>query len=332
MARARRRLDTGEALAAALLLPVRGPRTRTTPAGRPTAPPDPGARWRRLPVEPRGSSQIGVCFRGERAESLGLEPRAALLRLLRYPFDLVQLTACWHRMEPEPLSFTGADLDWQLDAAARAGKRVVLSVGGVTSGGGTAGGAPAHVLTRALPQGRLLRAERRRRLLDASMAFSARVVRQYRAHPAVAAWQVEWAPPDPLGLEARWRSAADFARQEAEAVRRADPDRPVLLAGPARQTRRPWRRPGPPAADQRATALVGIGPGHPSPAAPWSGAWRPAERPAERLLRAYNQTLRRHAPATPRGYLFRDAESWVLRARAGDPECLEAFAWVLANP
>ena len=45
------------------------------------------------------------------------------------------------------------------------------------------------------------------------------------------AWQVEHDAVDPLGMEHSWRLSAAFVRREVEAVRAADPTRPVLMNG-----------------------------------------------------------------------------------------------------
>ncbi len=45
------------------------------------------------------------------------------------------------------------------------------------------------------------------------------------------AWQVEHEAVDPLGLEHSWRLNADFVAAEVQAVRRADPSRPILMNG-----------------------------------------------------------------------------------------------------
>jgi hypothetical protein len=42
---------------------------------------------------------------------------------------------------------------------------------------------------------------------------------------------VEHEAVDPLGVEHSWRLAADFAEKEVDAVRRADPTRPIMMNG-----------------------------------------------------------------------------------------------------
>ena len=68
-------------------------------------------------------------------------------------------------------------------------------------------------------------------MLDAGTAFAARIVERYRDRKAIVAWQVEHDAVDPLGMEHSWRLSATFVRREVEAVRAADPTRPVMMNG-----------------------------------------------------------------------------------------------------
>src|SRR6059058_5759903 len=58
--------------------------------------------WQTMPVEPRGSTRLGISFRPRQAEALGLEVRSTLDELLRRPFQLIRLGAYWNRIEPRP--------------------------------------------------------------------------------------------------------------------------------------------------------------------------------------------------------------------------------------
>ncbi|MDP9246626.1 MAG: hypothetical protein M3O95_00815, partial [Candidatus Dormibacteraeota bacterium] len=86
-------------------------------------------RWRRVAVEPRGSALLGISFRPLQAEALGLDARTTLQTLLDYPFEVVRLGAYWNRIEPWPAGSRFDDLDWQIGAAERAGKKIVLCLG-----------------------------------------------------------------------------------------------------------------------------------------------------------------------------------------------------------
>ncbi|MDX6395316.1 MAG: hypothetical protein QOJ73_6379 [Streptosporangiaceae bacterium] len=216
---------TAATAAAALLLPVLT-ELRLKRAARPLT-----DRWREAPVEPRGAAQIGISFRPLQAAALGLDPEAALRALLAYPFQLIRLGAYWNRLEPEPGRFQPEELDRQLDAAERAGKQVIMCVGPVKAFGYPEFFVPPHHLDRPLREGALVRPDEHRRLLEAGTAFVTRVVERYRDRDAITAWQVEHEAVDPLGMEHSWRLSEAFVRAEVEAVRAADPGRPVMMNG-----------------------------------------------------------------------------------------------------
>jgi hypothetical protein len=188
-------------------------------------------RWEQLPVEPRGTTQLGISFRPLQATALGLDPQAALRELLACPFPLIRLGAYWNRLEPGPGAFVPGELDRQLDAAERAGKQVILGLGPVKTFGYPEFFVPAHHLSPPLREGTLIRPDEYRRLLEAGIEFIARVVERYRNRASIIAWQVEHEAVDPLGMEHSWRLSEAFVRREVEAVRSADPARPVMMNG-----------------------------------------------------------------------------------------------------
>jgi hypothetical protein len=188
-------------------------------------------RWRDVPVEPRGSTDLGISFRPLQAEALRLDPREALARLLAHPFPVVRLGAYWNRMEPEPGSFRADDLDWQVEACERAGRRIVLCVGPVKTFGYPEFYVPAHHLPRPFREGALVQPDDHGPLLAAATAFATRVVERYRDRAAISAWQVEHEAVDPLGVEHSWRLASAFVEREVDAVRAADPARPIVMNG-----------------------------------------------------------------------------------------------------
>src|ERR1035438_1825263 len=81
--------------------------------------------WQHLPIEPRRSTLLGMSFRSPQVDVLGLDARTTLRTLLTYPFQLIRLGAYWNRIEPEPGIFLTDELDWQIDAAERAGKQII---------------------------------------------------------------------------------------------------------------------------------------------------------------------------------------------------------------
>ncbi|HVT67310.1 MAG TPA: beta-galactosidase, partial [Trebonia sp.] len=151
--------------------------------------------------------------------------------LLGYPFELLRLGAYWDRIEPEPGRFDPGELDWQVDAAQRAGKQVIICLGPVKTFGYPEYFVPAHQLAGPLPEGSLIEPATHPALLAAGIAHARRVVERYKGRPAVVAWQVEHEAVDPLGVEHSWRLSAEFAAEEVMAVRAADPARPVMMNG-----------------------------------------------------------------------------------------------------
>jgi hypothetical protein len=188
-------------------------------------------RWQHVPVEMRGATRLGISFRPLQAEAMGLEPRAALGALLDHRYDLLRLAAYWNRMEPAPGVFDPSPLDWQVEAAERAGKQLILGLGALKNFGYPEFFVPKHHLSTPLPEGKLVSEESHPELLDAALAFVARVVDRYRDHDSVIAWQVEHEAVDPLGVEHSWRLATAFVKREVAEVKRMDPKRPILLNG-----------------------------------------------------------------------------------------------------
>jgi hypothetical protein len=188
-------------------------------------------QWRHAPVAPRGSTLLGVSFRPLQASALGLDARTTLDALLAYPFQLIRLGAYWNRIENAPGAFSPDALDWQIDAAERAGKQIILNVGAVKAFGYPEYFAPKHHLQRPLREGALVSPAAHRSLLDAATAFVTRIVERYRDRASIVAWQVEHEAVDPLGMEHSWRLSAAFVQEEVAAVRTADPTRPVMMNG-----------------------------------------------------------------------------------------------------
>jgi len=188
-------------------------------------------RWQDEPVEPHGATLLGINLRSPQVDALRLDPRATLDTLLAYPFELIRLGAYWSRIESAPGRFEPNELDRQIEAAERAGKRIVLCVGALKTFGYPEFFVPPHRLQRPIREGSLVRSADARSLLEAAIEFATRVVERYRDRQQIVAWQVEHEAVDPLGMEHSWRLAADFVEAEVAAVRRADPSRPVLLNG-----------------------------------------------------------------------------------------------------
>jgi Beta-galactosidase len=188
-------------------------------------------RWQSVSVEPRGQARLGISFRPLQAHALGLDPMATLATLLDYPFQLIRLGAYWNRIEGGPGRFDTRELDRQVELAEQAGKQIIVCVGPVKTFGYPEFFVPGHHLPEPLREGALVEPAAYPALLEAGAAFVARLVERYRDREAIVAWQVEHDAVDPLGMEHSWRLSAAFVRREVEAVRAADPTRPVLMNG-----------------------------------------------------------------------------------------------------
>lgn len=200
---------------------------RAGPTSRPLT-----GRWRRTPVPPARGTRLGLSFRPRQCEDLDLDPKQTLTCLLDLPFEVIRLAAYWDRIAPKPSGVRDhAELDWQLEAAERAGKQVILNVGAVKSFGYPEYFAPAHLLDAPLPEGQRITPAGHPRLLDAAVDHLTDLVTRYAGRRSIIAWQVEHDAVDPLGMEHSWRLSRAFVQREVDAVRQADPSRPVLLNG-----------------------------------------------------------------------------------------------------
>jgi hypothetical protein len=187
--------------------------------------------WQRLPIEPRRNTLLGISFRPPQVEALGLDTRTTLQALLGYPFQLIRLGAYWNRIEPEPGVFDTDELDWQIDAAERAGKQIILCVGPLKTFSYPEFFVPAHRLKRPFREHSLIEPSAYQPLLTGAIDYLTRLVDRYKERQGVVAWQLEHEAVDPLGLEHSWRLGVSFVEKEVEALRKADPTRPVMMNG-----------------------------------------------------------------------------------------------------
>jgi hypothetical protein len=220
-----RGLGIGIGLASLLALPVAS-EVRIKRAAQPLT-----DAWRSASIEPRRATLLGLSYRPPQVEALGLDAQLTLRTLLAYPLQLIRLGAYWNRMEPAPGAFDTRSLDWQVEASERAGKQIVLCVGALKTFGYPEFFAPAHHLPNPLPERTRIRPVAYQPLLTAATDFITRVVDRYKAHTSIVAWQVEHEAVDPLGMEHSWRLDVAFVEKEVQAVRQADPSRPILMNG-----------------------------------------------------------------------------------------------------
>jgi hypothetical protein len=187
--------------------------------------------WKHVPVASRAEALLGISFRPLQAETFGLDLPATLKMLLEYPFDLIRLGAYWNRMEPGPGAFLPDELDWQIEAAEQAGKKVIVCLGPIKTFGYPEFFVPGHHLPQPFREHTRIGPSAYPALLDAAIAHIARLVERYGRRECIVAWQLEHEAVDPLGIEHSWRLDAEWIRRELEALRQADPTRPVMLNG-----------------------------------------------------------------------------------------------------
>src|SRR6266700_3170472 len=140
--------------------------------------------WQRLPIEPRHSTLLGLSFRTPQVAALGLDGRTTLQTLLAYPFHLIRLGAYWNRIEPEPGTFSTDELDWQIDAAERAGKQIILCVGPLKTFSYPEFFVPTHHLQHPFPEHTLIKPSAFPSLLTAATTFITRLVERYKQRKA----------------------------------------------------------------------------------------------------------------------------------------------------
>jgi len=187
--------------------------------------------WQHLSIEPRRSTLLGMSFRSPQVVTLGLDLRTSLSTLLTYPFQIIRLGAYWNRIELAPGKFHTDELDWQIDAAERAGKQIILCVGPLKNFSYPEFFVPAHYLRPPFQEHILIKPFANPSLFAAAIAFITRLVERYKERKGIVAWQLEHEAVDPLGVEHSWRLDVAFVEKEVEAVRNADPSRPIMMNG-----------------------------------------------------------------------------------------------------
>lgn len=187
--------------------------------------------WKQSAIRRRGPTLLGISFRPRQVEAFGLDGQTTLRTLLTYPFEMIRLAAYWNHIEGRTGEFDTSELDWQLESAERAGKQVILSVGAIKNFGYPEFFVPEHRLERPLTEGSLVEPSTHAALLSGATRFIRQIVGRYRDRTSVVAWQLEHEAVDPLGVEHSWRLGIDFVQGELEALREADPSRPVMMNG-----------------------------------------------------------------------------------------------------
>lgn len=158
---------------------------------------------------------LGATFSKPYAKSLGLDWKTTYIAVLD---DLkvrhFRIPAYWNDIQPERNRFDYADLDWQIDEAAKRGATIVLAVGRKLPRWPEC---HAPEWTKDLPESEVQ---------ALALAQIERTVRRYANEPAIAMWQVENEPFLDFGecppLD------TDFLKREVAVVRSIDP-RPIMI-------------------------------------------------------------------------------------------------------
>jgi hypothetical protein len=157
--------------------------------------------------------------------------RTTLPTLLTYPFQIIRLGAYWNHIELATGKFNTDELDWQIDAAERAGKQIILCVGPLKNFSYPEFFVPVHYLNPPFQEHTLIKPFANPSLFAAAIAFITRLVERYKQRKGIVAWQLEHEAVDPLGVEHSWRLDVAFVEKEVEAVRNVDPSRPIMMNG-----------------------------------------------------------------------------------------------------
>lgn len=163
---------------------------------------------------PREDAKLGLTFSSRYATDLGLDWRETYLALLDdVGVKKLRIPVYWDLVERERGEYDYADLDWQLDEAAKRGAEVILTVGQRVPRW-----PECHI-----PEWAKEDSVRKSELLS----FIGKTVGRYRGHGEIVMWQVENEPfltffgvCPPLQKE--------FLEEEVALVKRLDA-RPVLL-------------------------------------------------------------------------------------------------------
>jgi hypothetical protein len=163
--------------------------------------------------------RIGTSYSPHRASFLGLDPRATFEAVLALDLGLIRLSAYWDEIRANGYG----DLDWLLDAAAAAGRPILLTVGmkGIQW--------PEFYIPGDLDPkaGRGARLGAQPGLAEGVVGFVGDTVARYRDHAGIIAWQVENEPFNRSGPN-HWWIDPGLIQQEVGAVRARD-GRPIVV-------------------------------------------------------------------------------------------------------
>ena len=164
---------------------------------------------------PREDVSLGMTFSSRYAESLGLNWKETYLALLdEVRVKKMRLPVYWDLVEKEKGVYDFSDVDWQLDEAKKRNVAVILTVGIKVPRW------PECHIPQWVGNDALVRRE-------GILSFIETTVTRYRAHPAIAKWQVENEPFLRFGICPEFD--VKVLDEEIALVKRLDPSRPIVV-------------------------------------------------------------------------------------------------------
>ena len=161
----------------------------------------------------------GVTFNAEYAQYLGLDPKVVYDAILGdLGFKYVRLSAQWNNIETRPGVYDFSGVDWQFDASAARGAKVILAIGQKTPRW-----PECHIPDWAT---KLSDVEYQ----NALAKYMEATVNHYRNHGAVEIWQVENEPFLPFGGNTCRPFSVEQLKNEVAMVRSLDPAHQILVS------------------------------------------------------------------------------------------------------
>ncbi len=161
----------------------------------------------------------GASFSSEYSSYLGLNPKDVLNTILvDWGFRNLRLSAQWNEIEKQPGVYDFSNIDWQLEAAAAQGAKVVLAIGQKTPRW-----PECHIPTWATK----LSDDEYQKALQKYITLT---VNRYRNHAALEIWQVENEPFLPFGGDTCRPFQSNWLKDEIAMVRALDSGHQILVS------------------------------------------------------------------------------------------------------
>ncbi|HBT81606.1 hypothetical protein A2757_02705 [Candidatus Giovannonibacteria bacterium RIFCSPHIGHO2_01_FULL_48_47] len=174
--------------------------------------------WALLSIPVKETRAFGVTYIDWISDKYGMDKREVFLAILDdLKVKRIRLPIYWNKTEAIDDSYDFKEIDWQLEEAEKRGAEVILAIG------------------RKLPRwpechqpGWILDKKDEGYEKKELLEFSEVVVKKYREHPALYAWQVENEPFLPFGENCQLLGG-EFLDKEISLVRKIDPEHPIII-------------------------------------------------------------------------------------------------------